>query len=54
MTSDRDAVVPTALRVAAHHARRAAIFSVRDGMIQGVLAAGECASPRIDGIYVPS
>jgi len=54
MTADRDAVVPTALRVAAHHARVAAVFAVRDGMIQGVLAAGDSASARIDGIYVPS
>jgi hypothetical protein len=54
MTADRDAVVPTALRIAAHYARRAAVFAVRDGMIQGVLAAGECASPRIEAIYVPA
>ncbi len=54
MTADRDTVVPAALRLAAHHARLAAIFAVRDGMIQGVLAAGDCASPRIDGIYVPT
>jgi len=54
MTADRDAVVPTALRVAAYHARLAALFAVRDGMIQGVRAAGESASPRIDGIYVPT
>jgi hypothetical protein len=54
MTADRDAVVPTALRVAAYYARLAAIFAVRDGMVQGVLAAGDSASPRIDGIYVPT
>ena len=54
MTADRDAVVPMALRIAAHYASLAAVFAVRDGMIQGVLAAGDSASPRIDGIYVPT
>jgi hypothetical protein len=54
MLADPDAVVPTALRAAAHHARIAALFAVRDGMIQGILAAGEAAAERIDGIFVPA
>jgi hypothetical protein len=53
MTTDREAVVPLALRVAAYHARAAAVFAVRDGMIQGVLAAGG-GGQRIDGIYLPA
>ncbi len=54
MTTDRDSVVPTALRVAAYHARVAALFAVRDGMIQGVLAAGDAGGQPINGIYLPA
>jgi hypothetical protein len=54
MTGDRDSVVPTALRIAASYARVAAVFAVRDGMIQGVLAARGSASDPIDGLYVPA
>jgi hypothetical protein len=54
MTGDRDSVVPTALRIAASYARVAAVFSVRDGMIQGVLATRGGASEPIDGLYVPA
>ena len=52
MTADRGAVVPTALRAAAFHARVAAVFDVREGMIHGVLAAGGPAGGRIDGLCV--
>jgi hypothetical protein len=54
MTGDRESVVPTALRIAASYARVAAVFAVRDGMIQGVLAARGSASGPIDGLYVPA
>jgi hypothetical protein len=54
MTGDRDTVVPTALRIAASYARAAAVFAVRDGMIQGILAAQGSASDPIDGLYVPA
>jgi len=54
MTGDPDSVVPTALRIAACYARAAAVFAVRDGMIQGVLAAGGSASDPIDGLCVPA
>jgi hypothetical protein len=54
MTADRDAVIPMALRAAAYHARIAAVFDVRDQMIQGLLAAGDAAGERIEGIYVPA
>jgi hypothetical protein len=54
MTADREAVVPLALRVAAWHARVAAVFAVRDGMIQGLLAAGDGGGQRIDGLYLPA
>jgi hypothetical protein len=52
MTGDRESVVPTALRIAASYARAAAIFSVRDGLIQGVLAARGSASAPIDGLTI--
>jgi hypothetical protein len=54
MTGDRDSVVPTALRIAVSYARAAAVFAVRDGMIQGVLAARGSATEPIDGLYVPA
>jgi hypothetical protein len=54
MTGDRDSVVPTALRIAASYARAAAVFAVRDGMIQGVLAAGGAACDSIEGLSVPA
>jgi len=54
MTGDRDSVVPTALRIASSYVRAAAVFSVRDGLIQGVLAARGAASEAIDGLYVPA
>jgi hypothetical protein len=54
MTGDRDSVVPTALRIAASYARVAAVFSVRDGLIQGVLATRGAASEVIDGLCVPA
>jgi hypothetical protein len=53
LLADREAVVPIALRIAAYHAYSAAVFSVRDGMVQGVQACGASASQRIDGVYVP-
>jgi len=54
MTGDRDSVVPTALRIASSYARVAAVFSVREGLIQGVLATRGAASEAIDGLYVPA
>ena len=54
MTGDRDSVVSTALRIAASYARAAAVFAVRDGMIQGVLAAGGAASEPIEGLSFPA
>jgi hypothetical protein len=53
LTGDRDSVVPTALRIAASYARVAAVFAVRDGRIQGVLAAGGPANGSIDVLSVP-
>jgi hypothetical protein len=53
MTGERDDVVPTALRIAASHARAAACFAVRDGMIRGVAAGGAAGDP-IDGLAVPA
>ena len=54
MTGDRDTVVPTALRIAASYARAAAVFAVRDGLIQGVLAAGGSSGDPIDGLSLPA
>jgi hypothetical protein len=51
---DRDAVAPTALRIAACHARAAALFSVRSGIIQGVLAARGSTNEPIEGLCVPA
>jgi hypothetical protein len=53
LLDDRDAVVSVALRIAAFHALVAALFLVRDGMIQGVRAAGAVRTEWIDAIYVP-
>jgi hypothetical protein len=49
----RDDVVAAALRIATYFARVAALFLVRDGMIQGVRAAGSVRTEWIDAIYLP-
>jgi hypothetical protein len=51
--SSRERVAPLVLTIAAAHARHSALFAVRDGMIQGVLAGGDGAPRRIDAIFVP-
>jgi hypothetical protein len=51
--SSRERVAPLVLQLAAIRARLAALFTVRDGMIQGVLAAGAGGPGRIDAIFVP-
>ena len=51
--ADRELITPTALRIASFFARAVALFAVRDPMIQGVLAAGEVETERIDGIDLP-
>src|SRR5262249_12670704 len=49
-----DRVAPLVLALATRSARVAAIFAVRDAMIQGVLAAGDGAPRSIDAIFVPA
>ena len=51
--SSRERVAPILLQLAAIRARVAALFAVRDGMIQGVLATGEGAQRDIEAILVP-
>ena len=53
LLGDRDAVVSVALRIAAFHARVAALFAVRDGMILGVRAVGAVRTESIEAICVP-
>lgn len=53
LLGNRDDVVAAALRIATFYARVAALFLVRDGMIQGVRAAGAVRTEWIDAIYVP-
>jgi hypothetical protein len=53
LLGDRDDVVSAALRIATFYARVAALFLVRDGMIQGLRAAGAVRTEWIDAIYVP-
>ena len=52
LLADRDALSGLALRIASCFVCRAALFVVRDGMIQGIAAAG-AKTDRIDGIYLP-
>src|SRR5262249_42343324 len=54
LVSDRTEVAPLVVRLATHHARTAALFAVRDGVIQGVLAGGAGPPRRIDTIYGPA
>lgn len=54
MSGDREVVVATALRIAASHARAAAVFAVRDGSIHGVRAVGGCVGATIDGLRIPA
>jgi hypothetical protein len=51
--ADRDRVAILALRIATFFCGAAALFSVRGPMIQGVLAAGEVETERIERIYLP-
>jgi hypothetical protein len=53
LLADRDEIATIALRMATYLARSAALFAVRDGMIQGVQAAGDVKTPEIDGLYLP-
>jgi hypothetical protein len=49
----RDRIVPLALRIATHYVRAAAVFLVRDPLIQGMLAAGDVRTEHIDGVLLP-
>jgi hypothetical protein len=53
LLAGRDAIAPLALRIATYFARAAALFSVHDGMIQGVAAAGSVRSWEIAAVYLP-
>ncbi|MEE9606944.1 MAG: hypothetical protein V3U03_04335, partial [Myxococcota bacterium] len=50
---DREALSRLALRIARLYACAAATFTVRGGMIHGVLAASDAGERQVDGILVP-
>ena len=52
--SSRERVAPLVLQLAAIRAGVAALFAVRDAMIQGVLAIGAGAQREIEAIFVPT
>jgi hypothetical protein len=51
---DRDTVARLTLRIARLHARAAALFVVRGGMVSGFLGDGEGAEENLDGVLVPA